>query len=99
MSIKVNTQVVENAAQRISRLNSRINSDYDEVDKIINTLASNWTGVSADCAQGKHRKIKKDFYDLRFSVVEQIPNFLKKQVGISYENVETTVKTAADAFK
>lgn len=99
MSIRINTQAVEDTAHDISKLNTQINSEYSEVERIMKNLEAGWIGTAADCAQGKLKRIKREYFELRFCVVERIPNFLKKKIGISYEAVESNVKTAADAFK
>lgn len=99
MSIRVKTDVVENAANKISEYNNLINTDYAELEHEIQCLTDSWIGHAADQAQARHRKLKKEYFDIRFHVIEQIPKFLKEQVGFSYEDVETTMVKAIDAFK
>lgn len=44
-------------------------------------------------------KIKSDFEENRYKVMNNYANFLLRQVGESYDNTEAKVESLADAFK
>ena len=99
MAIKVNTAIVRSTATQIASVNKKINNDFSAVESAINTLNNNWDGSASDAAFRKFSNIKSSFYDKRYGVVNDMVNFMLKQVGESYESTETTVSSAASAFK
>ena len=99
MAIKVNTAVIKSTASQISSVNKKINNDFSTVESAINTLNRNWDGSASDNAIRKFQSIKNNFYNNRYNVVNDMVNFMLKQVGEGYENTETTVSSAASAFK
>lgn len=99
MAIKINTAIVRSTASQISSVNNKINNDFSAVDSAINALNRNWDGSASDIALRKFQSIKNNFYNNRFNVVNDMVNFMLKQVGEGYESTETTVSSAASAFK
>lgn len=99
MAIKVNTAVIKSTASQISSVNKKINNDFSTVESAINTLNRNWDGSASDNAIRKFQSIKNNFYNNRYNVVNDMVNFMLKQVGEGYESTETTVSSAASAFK
>lgn len=99
MAIKVNTAVIKSTASQISSINKKINNDFSNVESAINTLNRNWDGSASDNAIRKFQSIKNNFYNNRYNVVNDMVNFMLKQVGEGYESTETTVSSAASAFK
>ena len=55
--------------------------------------------MASDAAFRKFNNIKNTYYDNRFKVVNDMVNFMKKQVGEGYEQTETAIVSAASAFK
>lgn len=99
MAIKINTAIVRSTASQISSVNNKMNNDFSAVDSAINALNRNWDGSASDIALRKFQSIKNNFYNNRFNVVNDMVNFMLKQVGEGYESTETTVSSAASAFK
>lgn len=99
MAIKINTAAVRSTASQISSVNKKINNDFSAVESSINTLNRNWDGSASNNALKKFQNIKNNFYNNRYNVVNDMVNFMLKQVGEGYESTETTVSSAASAFK
>lgn len=99
MAIKINTAIVRSTAAQISSVNNKMNNDFFAVDSAINALNRSWDGSASDIAMRKFQSIKNNFYNNRFNVVNDMVNFMLKQVGEGYESTETAVSSAASAFK
>ncbi len=99
MAIKIDTNAVRTAATQIANTNQKISNDFSSVESAISSLNKNWDGTASDAAFRKFNNIKNTFYDNRFKVVNDMVNFMRKQVGEGYEQTETTIVSAASAFK
>lgn len=99
MAIKIDINAVRTAATQIADSNQEINNDFRSVESAISTLNRNWEGTASDAAFRKFSNLKNTYYDNRFKVVNDMVNFMKKQVGESYEQTETAIASAASAFK
>lgn len=99
MAIKVNTAIVRSTASQISSINNKIKNDFSTIDTAINNLNANWDGSASDAAIRKFQNIKNNYYNNRYNVVNDMVNFMLKQVGEGYESTETVVSSAASAFK
>lgn len=99
MAINVNIAVVKSTAYQIATVNKNIKNDFTAVQKAINSLNNNWDGTASDAAFRKFNNIKNTYYDNRFNIVNDMVNFMRKQVGEGYEDTEATVSSAASAFK
>ena len=99
MAIKINTAAVRSTANQISTVNTKISNDFSSVQSAINSLNSNWDGSASDAAIRKFNNIKTTYFDKRYGVINDLTNFMLKQVGENYERTETSVSSAAKAFK
>ena len=99
MAIKIDTEIVRSTASKISFENKKINYDFSAAESAVKTLGRYWEGNAYDVAATKFRSIKNDFSSNRFNVVNDMVNFMLKQVAEEYENTETAISSAASAFK
>lgn len=99
MAILINTAVVSNTADQIDTANKKIRDDLSDIDSAIRTLQQNWVGEASNSCANKYDYIKRNFADARFSVVNDLVTFIRKQVNEGYETTEKTVSSAAAAFK
>lgn len=99
MAINVDTNAVRTTAKQISDTNRNISDDFSPVESAISDLRKNWSGNASSAVIGKFDKIKKDYCDDRFKVINDMTNFLRNQVGDGYEVTEATIVSAASAFK
>ena len=98
MAILINTAVVTNTADQIDTTNRKIRDELSDIDSAIRTLQQNWEGEASSFCTNKYDYIKRSFADSRFSVVNDLVTFIRKQVGEGYEATEKAVSSAA-AFK
>ena len=99
MAVKINTGTVSTAATQIANVNRKIKNDFSSVETAVSNLNKNWEGSASETAMSKFKSIKSAYYDNRYNVVNDMVNFMKKQVGEGYDNVETAIVSAASAFK
>ena len=99
MAIKVNTALVKSTANQIAVVNKNIKNDFTAVQNAINSLNTNWDGSASEAAFRKFNDIKSKHYEKRYGVVNDMVNFMLKQVGENYERKETIISSAASAFK
>lgn len=99
MAIKIDTGAVRTTASQIANVNKKINDDFSAVETAINNLNKNWDGSASDTAIRKFQNIKSTYYNNRYNVVNDMVNFMLKQVGEGYEKAETAIVSAASAFK
>ena len=62
-------------------------------------MNKNWQGTVSNAAIIKFRQLKQTYGEARFNVINDMVNFMYQQVGEGYENTETSVQSAASAFK
>ena len=99
MAIQINTAAVSSAADHIDTTNKKIQDGLTEIDAALRTLRQNWVGEASNSCANKYDYIKRNFADARFSVVNDLVTFIRKQVNEGYETTEKTVSSAAAAFK
>lgn len=99
MAIKIDTSRVRSTASQISTMNKKIKNDFSSVESAINSLNNNWDGSASDAAVRKFQNIRNNHYNNRFNVINDMVNFMLNQVGEGYEKTETTISSAASAFK
>ncbi len=99
MSIKIDTNIVRTTAVQIAATNQKISDDFSPLENAISNMNSNWSGTASNAALEKFRNIKSTFYDDRFLVINDMVNFMNKQIGDGYETTETAITSAASAFK
>ncbi|HBM98592.1 MAG TPA: hypothetical protein DD413_04130 [Ruminococcus sp.] len=99
MAIKIDTNAVRAAAAQIANTNQKISSDFSSVESAITSLNRNWEGTASDAAFRKFNNIKNTYYSNRFNAVNDMVNFMRRQVGEGYEQTEAAIASAASAFK
>ena len=80
-------------------MRQKIKNDFSSVESAINSLNNNWDGSASDAAVRKFQNIRNNHYNNRFNVINDMVNFMLNQVGEGYEKTETTISSAASAFK
>lgn len=99
MAILINTAVVSNTADQIDATNIDLRDGLSDIDSAIRTLQQYWEGEALSSCTNKYEYIKRNFADARFSVVNDLVTFIRKQVDEGYEVTEKNVSSAAAAFK
>ena len=99
MAIKIDTGLVFDTATEISNKNMDLKNAYDDIDNVIAEIRRSWVGSASDNCCQKAEYIKNLYKDNRYEVVEDFVRFLRSQVGESYEKLESTLSSAANAFK
>jgi len=97
--INVNTEAVKAAAIEIETINNRLDNDFSKLDNAMKQLDKNWDGSAADNAITKFNEVKNNFVERRSTVISNMANFMRVQVGENYEVTEKTVESAASQFK
>lgn len=99
MALLVDTAKVEGTAKQIANTNKKINDDFLVMEEAINTLNRNWEGNASDYVINSFSSIKKNFYDSRYGVVNNLVSLMCNQVCAGYEEMEKSISSAASAFK
>lgn len=99
MAVLINTAAVSLAADDIDKLNKQIRDELSEVDLAVRELRHCWTGQASDSCASKYARLKDNFSDRRYSVINGMVVFMKNSVGESYNAAEQTLVNAASAFK
>ena len=99
MSIKVDTGAVVAAANRINNINTKLLSDFNNAVSSINGLDAAWDSRAASSAIAKFRSIQNEYADERYTVINNLVNFMRTTVGENYEIVEGNAVRAAAQFK
>lgn len=99
MNIKIDTSAVRTTANQIANINSKISSDFSTVDTAINELNRAWDGVASEVAITKFQNIKTLYYNNRYQVVNDMVNYMNRQISEGYEGVEAAIQSAASAFR
>jgi uncharacterized protein YukE len=99
LAILINTAAVSATAEQIDTLNRSMRDDLSDIDSAIRSMRQVWGGEAATSSVNKYDYIKRSFSDTRYSVVNGLVSFMKRQVGEGYDTTEQKVSTAASAFK
>jgi hypothetical protein len=97
--IFVNTGDVISVANNLKNLNNDIKNNFSQPYNSVKQLANYWESPSSRKAIEKMGKIKSDFEENRYKVMNNYANFLLRQVGESYDNTEAEAESLADVFK
>ena len=97
--LKINTEAVVTAANRIKNCNDRMRDGFPTVQAAINNLNNSWNGAAASHAIGKFNELKSRYPDARYTVLDNYVNFLFQQVGEGYTQSEDANVSLADQFK
>lgn len=98
-SIKVDTARVSAAAKTIGRYNQTIRDDFSSVESAIKSLNGSWDGAASEKAMDSFHRIKNNFSEPRYQVVNNYVKFLHEVVDPGYTQTEITNTKLADAFK
>lgn len=96
--LKVNTQLVHNAATALKTINNQISDGFQEVQNAVIKLDSAWDGSAAASSIGKFNEIKSKYPQARYNVIENYVDFLLEQVGEGYTQTEETNKSLSESF-
>lgn len=99
MAIRINTAAVSATADQIDALNMEIRNSLSDIDSSIRDLRQCWEGKSLDTAVNKFEYIKRNCFDARFVVINNVVLLMRNQVGEGYDVTEQTISTAASTFK
>lgn len=99
LALLVDTGKVESTAQQIAKINRNISDDFLVLEEAINKLNHNWEGSASDYGINAYRNIKKNFYDSRHGVVNNLVSLMNNQVGVGYNEMEKSISSATSAFK
>lgn len=99
MYLEVNTQIVRDVAQEISKENTGIDQDFDTVKKAMEKLDNTWDGNAAEKSYDAFNNIVNVFVENRYNAIDNMVSFLTTSVGETYENLEGELNTAASYFK
>ena len=101
--IHVSTSDVLDTAADLNNYNFKIQTEFDKVDRSINTLTNNWNSPSMNTAINSFKKIKKNYQDTsknsRFAVINSYVDCLREVVIEDYKDVEEKNTKIADAYK
>lgn len=98
MAIKINTRQVTATASSIKTLNTKINTDFSEMEQSIKRLNSYWDGTASNNAINRFNAIKNTFYTNRYKAVNNMVSFMNNAAD-GYEKTETAIQSAAQYFK
>lgn len=99
MAIKINTDAVNLCATRIHQYNIEINNSFSKAEHYVSRLSSSWqSGVSSQVCNEFYR-IKKSFYDNRYTVIDDMRRFMTDSVSYNYANTEARLSDFASQFK
>lgn len=87
------------AVEQITKENTSIDAELALVTAAVAKLSQNWVGEASDKCNGAYKHIESLYRTDRYHVLQNFASFLHNQVTDGYENIETTIVRAADAFK
>lgn len=99
MAIKVNTGAIINSAARISKYNNNIRNDFEAVERAVMNLGNNWNSGVSGPSINSFQNIRRSYVDNRYIVIDDMRKFMVNVAGEGYENTESSVVSAAKAFK
>ena len=99
MAIKIDTGAVCAAANRINSINVKMNSDFNITVSSVNSLNSVWDSRAASAAIAKFRSIQNEYADERYTVINNLVNFMQTTAGYNYDFTESSAVSAAAQFK
>lgn len=97
--LKISTDAAVAAANNIKLYNAQIRDGFPDVQTAVTQLDNCWDGSAASAAISKFNKIKSEFSDARYNVLDNYVNFLLQQVGEGYTQTEGTNVSLAERFK
>lgn len=99
MAIRIDTAAVETTATQVADMNRQISDDFAFVEAAISNLDKNWNGTASVAVLKKFERIRNTYFSNRYEVINDMIKFMRTQVGEEYEQAETSIATAASAFK
>ena len=99
MAVKVNTNAVRYAADRINSANQVIETSFDNVDRAITMLSKNWKGTAGECAVRSLRGTKNRYQCDRYESMKRLADFMNERIADRYDQTERKRSAAASAFK
>lgn len=97
--LKINTEQVVVAANRIKALNDQMRDGLDGVQEAIKKLDNSWDGSAASYALVRFHQMIHTHCNPRYDILDNYVAFLYQQVGEGYTQSETANISLADQFK
>lgn len=99
--IKIDTQLIADAANEINTINNSLETDFATVSRSITRLDTSWDGTAATKAMSTFYSIKSEMTGSygRKAILNTYIEFLKNIVAYNYESTENTNIKLADLFK
>ena len=95
--IQISTQVLLDTADKVRSINATLDQKLADINKNMNDLEATWKSDAATDIRAAMNALKPRFEEYK-NVVESYAKFLVNTAQ-SYENTESSVQTAASAFK
>jgi WXG100 family type VII secretion target len=95
--IQISTQVLLDTADKVRTINATLDQKLADINKNMNDLEATWKSDAATDIRAAMNALKPRFEEYK-NVVESYAKFLVNTAQ-SYENTESSVQTAASAFK
>lgn len=98
-SITINTEQVEQIANSIERLNTRLREQLDNCKATIDNLENIWEGDASRETIASFGEFSDKYFQNYQDIITQYVQFLRTNVAQGYFDTETQNISLADAFK
>ena len=96
--ITVNTAQVEEIADAMNRLNTKLNDTLEASRDTVNGLQQVWSGQASEESRSAYNNFAKKYFDTYRQLIDQYVVFLREAVAKGYYDVETANSELSDAF-
>lgn len=96
--LRVQTEEVRAAADRIRTLNQEMSDQFEQAIGNLDHLNDDWDGQAADFSYEKFMELRQKYPEQRYRVLDQYVGFLHRQIGEGYESAEKKNTELADQF-
>ena len=97
-TIEVDTEQVGLAAANMTTLNQKIKDHFQGLNSTFKELSGSWEGQAAGYALQTYYLAGETLSNVRYGRINNFVAFLRKDVGLGYEETEETNRTLADMF-
>ena len=96
---RINTADIEAVASELERLNSQMENEIIECQKVINNLKSGWTGEAAEATQTVFNAFANSYKESDHELIASYAKFLRNGVATNWANTESQNTELGNAFK
>lgn len=96
MAMKIDTQLIRNAASTISGQNQQLLETLNASKKTVDSLSSVWTGQAATATIEAYSAFAQKYFQVYHDMLDEYVKFLNNVAGTGYESAETKVASKAD---